>query len=78
MINEIEKNTLKKIAKILVAYNDEEYLQNIKDWGSFNYGNKMLVDIIDDINDKFKGFNAIFNDVCDDDNNNKSIEGVKK
>jgi hypothetical protein len=74
-----KNNILKKIAKILVSYNDEEYLQNIKDWGRFNYNNKMLVDIIDDINDEFKGFNNIFNDVCDDDkNNNKSIEGVKK
>jgi hypothetical protein len=74
-----KNNILKKIAKILVSYNDEEYLQNIKDWGRFNYDNKMLVDIIDDINDEFKGFNNIFNDVCDDDkNNNKSIEGVKK
>jgi hypothetical protein len=74
-----KNNILKKIAKILVSYNDEEYFRNIKDWGRFNYDNKMLVDIIDDINDEFKGFNNIFNDVCDDDkNNNKSIEGVKK
>jgi hypothetical protein len=74
-----KNNILKKIAKILVSYNDEEYLQNIKDWGRFNYDNKMLVDIIDDINDEFKGFNNMVNDVCDDDkNNNKSIEGVKK
>jgi hypothetical protein len=74
-----KNNILKKIAKILVSYNDEEYFRNIKDWGRFNYNNKMLVDIIDNINDEFKGFNNIFNDVCDDDkNNNKSIEGVKK
>ena len=74
-----KNNILKKIAKILVSYNDEEYLQNIKDWGRFNYDNKMIDDIIDDINDEFKGFNNMVNDVCDDDkNNNKSIEGVKK
>ena len=55
---------LEEIAKILVPYDNEEYLE--KEWGSFNYSNKILVDIVDDINDKFKGFNNIYSDACDD------------
>jgi len=49
---------LEEIAKILVPYKDDDYLGN--------YGNKILIDIIDDINDKFNGFTNTYNDVCDD------------
>ena len=51
-----EANTLKQIAKILSAYDNDGININIDD-------------IINDINDKFKGFNYMFDDVCDDDNN---------
>ena len=48
-----EANTLKQIAKILVAYDNDGININIDD-------------IINDINDKFKGFNYMFDDACDD------------
>ena len=51
-----EANTLKKIAKILSAYDNDGININIDD-------------IVDDINDKFKGFNYMFDDICDDDDN---------
>jgi hypothetical protein len=46
-----ELKTLNKIAKILSAYNNDGININIDD-------------IVDDINDKFAGFNEIFDDNC--------------
>jgi len=60
---------LEGIAKILCQYDNKEYLDNIKEWGRFNYDNKILFDIVDDINDKFNGFTNIYHDVYEDDNN---------
>ena len=52
-----EENTLKQIAKILVPYDNSITT------------NKMIFDIVDDINDKFNGFNNIYHDVFNDDDN---------
>ena len=52
----VEENTLKKISKILSAYDNDGININIDD-------------IVDDINDVFSGFNNIFNDECEKDNN---------
>lgn len=52
----LETNTLKQIAKILSAYDNDGININVDD-------------IVDDINDKFNGFNNIFIDICDDNNN---------
>ena len=61
-----EENTLKKIAKVLVPYENKDYIKNIKT-------NKMLFDIIDDINDVFEGFTNIYHDEFNDDNNNINL-----
>ena len=37
--------------------------------------NKMIFDIVDDINDKFNGFTNIYHDLYEDDNNINSNQG---
>ena len=51
-------DTLKKIAKVLSAYknNNDNVAQRLFD----------INDVLDDINDVFKGFNNIFDDACDE------------
>ena len=51
-----DDDTLKKIAKILVPYDNDGINLNIDD-------------VVDDINDVFNGFTNTYNDVCDNDNN---------
>ena len=63
-IKTMDKNIdyiLKKIAKILVPYDNSITT------------NKMIFDIVDDINDVFKGFTNMYHDAFyDDDNNNNN------
>lgn len=56
---------LEEIAKILIPYKNEDYLENVKSsFYGVDFGHKILIDIIGDINDRFKGFNSIYNKAC--------------